>query len=738
MACYDAEGKDPFYSTNILESQDRENQHVYYATTFSYAGPADENTLLCFDGVDSLSEIYLNGQLAGTTDNMLIPHEIPVGHLLRQGGNELVVHFYPPCIVARQYEITPDNYAIKYSYEALHIRKAPHMYGWDITPRIVDCGIWKDVEIRQRPPARINNLLFHTWPIGFDTQSAVMGLVYSLHIDQDRLDGYVLEIKGRCGDATFHANEKVRYTSGRFTFPVYGAKYWNAKGQGEPNLYATSVVLYDNGKEVDRQELSVGIRTVALCRTDTVDEPDGGRFEFIVNGEKVLIMGTNWVPVDVFHYRDRSRLPQHLALLEESGANMVRCWGGNVYEDDAFYDFCDTHGILVWQDFSMACAVYPQSDEFGEKIQKEVRTVVERLRNHPCLALWSGDNECDDAYIWRGMLSCDPNHNRVSRQFVARMVRQYDPTRAYLPSSPYISPHGFANGIHDRLTERHLWGARNYYKSDFYRNPVALFISEIGYHGCPSPHSIARFISPERMWPHDNDDWMVHATSMELDKTAPYGQRNELMFTQVAAVFGTVPDSLDEFVLASQIVQAEALKFFVENMRIADKNSGGIMLWNLIDGWPQFSDAMVDYDYNKKLAFYFVQRSQQGLCVMMGEPDGDIHRLIAHNNTRNEYLVSYSVRDMKTGQSICASSAVVPPYNRVELGQVKHIPGYQTLYDIQFQYDGVAGHNHYLCGEPEFDLRTVASWYAKADLLKGDVEQIYQTAIAQISLQAAN
>ena len=193
---------------------------------------------------------------------------------------------------------------------------------------------------------------------------------------------------------------------------------WWPAGLGDANLYDVRVTLLKNGAVVDSFRFSHGIRTVELERTDITDSAGSGKFCFKVNGENVFIKGTNWVPMDVFHSRDVERIPRAIALAENLGCNMIRCWGGNVYENNLFFELCDQKGIMVWQDFAMACAVYPRDAAFCQCVENEARKVVRRLRQHACIVLWAGDNECDMAISWGGKNRGNPNKNALTKEVI--------------------------------------------------------------------------------------------------------------------------------------------------------------------------------------------------------------------------------------------------------------------------------------------------------------------------------
>ena len=692
---------DPYYSTNILDMQKFECMHLFYCRSFYYE-PANKGQLyLHFEGVDTLADVYLDGNLVLNCDNMFIAHETPLKEMTA-GSHELVVHIKPVTIEARKYEITAGSGALKYNYDSLHIRKAASMYGWDIMPRLVSGGIWRDVYLLEKPEERIEDVFAYTRHIDKAAGTASLLFHYNLKISRDLLKDYTIKVKGVCGESEFTAESGLWFTAGKLHAAVSNCKFWHPRNYGEANLYDTVFELYDRDELIDARNLKIGIRTVVLERTSTTDEAGSGEFCIRVNGEKIFAMGTNWVPLDALHGNDIKRLPQVLPMLTDLGCNIVRCWGGNVYEHQDFYDFCDKNGIMVWQDFAMGCGRYPQDKAFCDALEKEAVSVVKKYRNHASLVLWAGDNECDQGYNKNDPLTGNPNDNILTRRILPEVLRAHDFTRPYLPSSPYMDETAFQSGA--PLSEEHLWGPRDYFKGDYYSRSVCHFASETGYHGCPSPESLKKFISPENLWPwfdHEkgraNDDWLVHAASPELGADGPYAYRIKLMSDQVITLFGTEPDNLEEFALASQISQAEAKKYFIERFRLSKWRRAGIIWWNLIDGWPQISDAIVDYYFDKKLAYYYIKRVQQPLCLMFDEPENGHLTLFAVNDTHEDIQVAYRVTDMTTGNPIINSDCVAKTNASSPVWRMPITAGEQHFYLIEWD-GGAKGKNHYMTG----------------------------------------
>ena len=705
---------DPFYSTHMLDLQKLENRHLFYTLKFDAPNasefPAEDvfdpysvhdanKPILRFEGIDTVAKIYLNGVYLGFSENMFLAHEFPCSNLKKE-GNELIVHIIPTCIRTRNYELTPANFAQHYNYAALTVRKAAYMFGWDIMPRAVSGGIWKPVTLIQKQTERLEHTYLYVNSLDSAHRIARLNLFYQIKTDEDDIRPLKITVDGQCGASVFHAEQALWHTAGNCRFTVNNAMLWYPKNAGEPNLYDVSIRLWRDETLIDEKTFSFGIRTVELIRTSTIDADGNGDFHFRVNGKKIFVMGTNWVPLDPYPSQNPKRLPEALALLDDIGVNMVRLWGGNVYEDEAFFDFCDRHGILVWHDFAMGCAVYPQTELFQLQMQEEVKAIVRKTRQHACVALWAGDNECDLAYSWNG-LRRDPNFDVLTRKILPEVIRAEDPVRPYLPSSPYLDEHAYAT--REALSEDHLWGPRDYFKGNFYRNAKCAFASETGYHGCPSPETLKRFIRPEQLYPITDEngkvkeDWMVKASAMELQEGAPYTYRIPLMTSQVKTMFGDIPDTLDMYAKLSQISQAEAFKYFIERFRIGKWRRTGIIWWNLLDGCPQISDAIVDYYFVKKLAYSYIKRSQEPLCLMFDEAEDGKRRLVAVNDTPDDEILTYRVREIKTGDEICQGTVKAAADAAVTACEIPAFDGENRFYLMEWETaNGQRKTNHYM------------------------------------------
>ena len=702
--------KDLYFSTNTLEAQKLEDVHVWYYTVLELT---ELKQYLHFEGIDTVADIYVNGKLVQSTENMFMSYDVMADW--QQGANEVVVHIKPVMLEARKYTLPSMCYALPHNYASLYIRKAAHMYGWDIMPRIVSAGLWKEVSLRKGKTDEIKEVYMYTDSVNVAQNQAKVRFFVNTNLSGAFATDYTIRVEGTCGDSHYVKEEKLWHITHAFYVYVEDCKFWWPRNAGQPNLYDTTVTLLKNGEVCDVYRFKQGIRTVELDRTDITDENANGEFCFKVNGKKIFAMGTNWVPLDALHSNDRNRLPKALELLYDIGCNIVRCWGGNVYESDEFYEFCDEHGIMVWQDFSMGCAEYPDEEAFRGKLEEEAIFQIKRLRNHASLILWAGDNECDAfAISGKGTPLRNPNHSRPTRQVLREAVEVHDLARPYLPSSPYVSEAAFLKkGL---LPEEHLWGPRDYFKGNYYKNTFTHFASEMGYHGFNSPESLKRFLKePEKIFEENGnptDEYLIHAASPEASMKSPYAYRIRLAYNHVVTLFGKAEETLEDFTRQSQISQAEAKKYFIEKFRIAKWNRTGIIWWNLLDGWPQVSDAVVDYYFIKKLAYHYIKRSQEPVCLMFDEPENGKIALIGANDLPEDKIVKYTVKRISVVESN-ETEDTLALYGQAHLNadqtmQIDLLPiaeDEKEFYLIEWEMDGQKYRNHYFTNIIDIDYR---------------------------------
>jgi beta-mannosidase len=711
--------EDPSVGSRVYGLRKYETYEWWYRREFKAPVLEEGRRLeLVFEGLDCLGTIWLNGKRLGETDNMFIAHRFDAtGHLRPGEENELVVRIGSAVIEGRRHVAEPYESALPCGHESLSVRKAPHMFGWDIMPRIVSAGLWRDVYLEVLEPTRWRSVYWTTLQADPTKRTATAFVDWDFATDRREIDSLSVRVTlRRNGRVAQRAEYPVIGTRNRAKLSLKDVDLWWPRGSGEPALYDASLELLDeDGVALATHECRIGLRTAELRRTDvsTLEEP--GEFVFVVNGEKIFVKGTNWVPLDAFHSRDARHLEEVFAMAVDLNCNMIRCWGGNVYEDHAFFDLCDRNGVMVWQDFAFACHIHPQTEEFAAMARREAEAVVRKLRNHPSLALWAGNNEVDNAFGGAG-LGLDPNTERISREILPRVVMRLDPKRPYLPSSPYRAPEVVRRGNHNGLMpEIHLWGKRPYFKDAFYTAQPAHFVSEIGYHGCPNRESLEQFLDADHLWPwRDNEQWMTKAVRPHPAATG-YNYRIPLMAEQITRLFDRVPENLDDFILASQIAQAEGKKFFVEWWRQGKWRRTGILWWNLRDGWPVFSDAVVDYYNRKKLAYWHLKRSQVNVCAIVGETVDGRHPLYVVNDTMREAAGIVSVHDADNDEILFESDYAVSPNDIATIGHLPPSDG-QAMWLIEWTVDGASYQNHYLAGAPPFHLADYRRWLEKLAL----------------------
>ena len=675
-----------------------EKLHCDYFRKFNVEKICGE-PLLCFDGLDCYADVFVNGVKTASFDNMLIKESCNIKNVLKVGENEILVHIKPAIIEAQKYDYSFLISAGPSAYEQLFVRKPAHMYGWDIMPRYLSAGIWRPCYIEFEQEEGFAEYYFCPACLGEDGSLTVeFQYVTKCDIEGDTR----ITVEGRCKDSTFRFDIPMIFPLGnKKKLKIEKPYLWWPRGYGEQNMYDITLTLTRDGEVVDRVEFVQGLRTVTLDFTQSLEDEQKGEFVLIVNNTKVYAKGSNWVAADPFHSRDKERIPKMLDLAEECNCNILRCWGGNVYEDEEFYDICDRKGIMIWQDFALACSKYPQDEEFLKRIKEEAIQIVKRLRSHACLSLWSGDNECDLRWnVWEG-IAIDPNRNMLSRSLLRWVAEQYDPAKSYLPSSPFITPRiaeiGIRKGGLGVIPEWHhyLWGT-DFYKSDSILKGKVKFVSEFGAMGAPSPKSMEKYISPEKLWPfnENNDEWIMHSTSA-IPELRENLFRLGIFFDQISLIFTEGAVDLPDFAIKSQIVQAEQLKYWIEYFRVHKWAKTGIIWWNLIDGWPQFSDAVVDYYYDKKFAFYCIKASQQDVCVMITDDDGNGNlKICVANDTLWDADIKYTVKDAESGEILSQGNLTAKANSSQKIGNIDYI-GKTRLLSIEWQGDAV-GKNHYL------------------------------------------
>ncbi|MFA6815503.1 MAG: sugar-binding domain-containing protein, partial [Lentisphaeria bacterium] len=318
---------DPFYGMNMLEVNKLENCHVYYFRSFNAHKIPETDPVLIFEGLDTFADVYLNGCWVTSCSNMLVEHKIPIGKFMKDGKNEIFIHIRPAVAEAEKQEYP--NFLAS-GNESIWVRKAPHMYGWDIMPRAVSAGIWRPVFIEFQPYERFDTLYLETVMLSKDYSEAQLHLNYSTTLPSSATASQIeICIEGNCGNSKFFACEKLHFPrSGQIRLGVENPKLWWPRGSGLPQLYDVKIYLKKDGIKIDERNLRFGIRFVELLRTSLTSWDGEGEFLFKINHENIFMKGSNWVPLDAFHSRDAERLEKALEMVADLECNILRCWGG--------------------------------------------------------------------------------------------------------------------------------------------------------------------------------------------------------------------------------------------------------------------------------------------------------------------------------------------------------------------------------------------------------------------------
>ena len=582
---------DPFYRDNETEALKLMEYDFHYSRAFQVDGELLDRgaILLRCEGLDTLAAVYINGAEAGRADNMHRVWEFDVKDLLREGENTIAVHFASPTKFIREsYAADPADGTADAMEGFPSLRKAHCMFGWDWGPRLPDAGIWRDISLIGVDAARIRDVLvkqFHR-----DGRAA---LEIDTHIA--RLADATAEVR-----VSVTAPDGTVLTGGGETcrIDIPDPQLWWPAGYGGQPLYRVEVELISGGTRLDGWSRRIGLRTMTVSR---VKSEHGESFSHCVNGVDVFAMGMDYIPEDNLLPRvtpERTR-----RLLEDARAanvNTIRVWGGGYYPDDYFYDICDELGLLVWQDFMFACAVYNLTDAFEETITAEFVDNIRRLRSHPSLALWCGNNEMEQfagSGLWIRAMRQKSDYIKMFQYIIPKVLKAEDPQAFYWPSSP-SSGGDFDEPGDPSRGDVHDWDVWHGLKPfTDYRNYLFSYVSEFGFQSFPCMETIESFTLPE--------DRNVFSYIMEKH------QRNAAANGRIVTYLSQnylYPATLDKLVYASQLLQAQAMQYGVEHWRRNRGRCMGAVIWQLNDCWPVASWAGIDYFGRWKALQYYARR----------------------------------------------------------------------------------------------------------------------------------
>lgn len=596
---------DPFVADNEKQVQWVAETDWEYRRTFRPDPDLinEEEVFLVCDGLDTLADVFLNGQFLGHTDNMFRSYIWQIKMLLLDGDNEIRVRFGAPVnyIRERQTNNPMTGGGDISGGGGPHLRKAPYQWGWDWGPILPPIGIWKDIRLEGYSTARLTN-------VHLRQRHAERQVFIRAEVEAEKWQGCdlraVLKFTSPQGEAQeVDAVLEGGVTTAEMETPVFNPQIWWPNGYGEQPLYDVEVSLYEGENLCDQRRYQMGLRTIELRR-----EPDewGESFTFVVNGVPVFAKGADWIPADSFPTRiSDAYLESLLQSAKAAHMNMLRVWGGGLYEEERFYDLCDRLGILVWQDFTFACGIYPEDDAFYENVKEEAIQNVRRLRHRACLALWCGNNEMEQGWSnWGWNKPDDPRNQRLKAGYdrlfhhlIHDICAEEDPDRPYWPSSassgiPFAEPNGMSRG------DMHYWDVWHGRKPfTAYRTQFPRFMSEFGFQALPPLKTIQTYAKPE--------DWNMTSYVMEHHQRS--GSGNGLIIHQMTDTF-RMPKDFASLVFLSMVLQAEGIRYGVEHWRRNRNRVSGTLYWQLNDCWPVASWSSLDYFGRWKALHYAAKR----------------------------------------------------------------------------------------------------------------------------------
>ncbi len=647
---------DPFYQKNELDVKWIESSDWEYITSFMVSGElaAYSNLDLQFDGLDTYADVYLNDSLILQADNMFVGHTIPVKKYLKTGDNHLRVYFHSavnvgmeklkkvPYLIMAANEIAPED-----ERSNVFTRKAPFHYGWDWGPRLVTCGVWKPVTLKAWEAATMSNLYIK--PIAVSEErasytvsakmitSAETAARIEVWVDNQKLSSRDIQIEKGTSEP-------------EIDLTIEKPELWWTKGLGGQKLYNVELRLVKGDKTLQTLSHRIGVRTIELAREK---DNTGTSFTFKVNGVPVFMKGANYIPSDIF--TTRKTVENYKRVVQDAvdaNMNMIRFWGGAIYEGNELYDLLDENGILAWNDFMFACNMQPDDSLHLDNIRREAEYNVKRLRNHASIALWCGNNENLRAWNdWGWPQKVTPEqanilwrvYEKIYYNILPQAVGTYHPEVTYWPSSPQGENNTPSNPNSGDEHDWRIWFGDVPFST--YAENTGRFISEYGLQSFPEMKTIKAFAAEEDM--AYRSPIMEHRQRSLMPWIAEGFNGNEMINTYIKRYYKPAKD-FESFIYLSQVMQAEGVKFAIETHRRQMPRTMGSLYWQINDCWPTMSWASVDYFGRWKALHYFVREAFKPVLPVIFREDSEIKIAIANDNLQpTDYNLRVTLYDFK-------------------------------------------------------------------------------------------
>ncbi len=625
---------DPFYGDNekrvrwVQQSDWCYQREVNLPQSFDAKKPI----YLVFQGVDTVANIFWNGEELLHTENMFRSYRVRLPQV-HSTGNRLRVELFSPVRFAREQERVHGRLPAAEFAARVYLRKAQYSFGWDWGPSLPTMGLWRPVVLWQPERAWVETIRFHTARLESDRARVMVEV--EVQGEWRETDSVQISL---VGNKQVVERQVTLKKSGnvQVEMDVLHPCLWWPNGEGEPFLYSLQVQLISHNLNIlDRQTRRVGIRTIHL-QTRENGQPV---FRLMVNGRSIFARGANWIPAHSFLTRVTPETYRELlSRAREAHMNLIRVWGGGVYESDLFYRLCDELGLLVWQDLMFACGVYPTHPEFLQNVREEVRQNVDRLQHHPSLALWCGNNE--NHWIWyrdQGKAVKEMPDYIIYHRILPEVLRDKDPLRPYWPSSPFGEED---DPNHPGSGNRHQWDIWSFWQ-DYtgVQRDESLFVTEFGFQAPANHSTLERVIPPVHRFPQSRlFEWHNKQQS-----------GNARLFRFLAEHL-PVATEWGAFIYLTQLNQAFALKTCLEHWRCRWPETAGAVIWQLNDCWPVSSWSLIDSELKPKLSYYQVKQTFAPYLVVAVEANGERHwqfRNFARQDFRGR--VTYHLLELSSG-----------------------------------------------------------------------------------------
>jgi beta-mannosidase len=606
---------DPYLDQNELNVAWIGRVDWRYETAFDWEGEGCETDLVAL-GLDTVATIELNDSVIAQTSNMHRSYRIDVRDKLRVGANALAITFAAGLTAAESASeaLGPRPHVNAHPFNAL--RKMACNYGWDWGPDLVTAGIWRPLYLEAWHDARIETVR----PLV--EVDGTTGLLHA-HIDVARSSDYdcALQLDVRVGGSSASRTLAPDETSAVIDVAVSDVNVWWPRGYGEQPLYPVTVTLSSDNGKLATWSGRVGFRTIQL---DTSPDERGSAFTFSVNGVPVFARGANWIPDDAFPSRiTRERYAERLTQACDANINLIRVWGGGIYESEDFYDTCDELGLLVWQDFLFVCAAYSEEEPLRSEVVAEAREAVTRLSAHASLALWNGNNENIWGHAdwgWKEHLGDQTWGWGYYTDVLPSIVAELDPTRPYSPGTPYSFTDGLPPNDPTHGT-MHIWDVWNELDYTAYRRYTPRFVAEFGFQGPPTWATLSGAIHDEPLT-SESPGVLLHQKADDGNGKLARGLETHF----------PPPTSVDDWHWATSLNQARGVALGIEHFRSWSPVCMGTIVWQLNDIWPSISWAAIDSAGRRKPLWYALRRSFDDRLLTVQPRDGGL-ALIAVNDS---------------------------------------------------------------------------------------------------------